>query len=264
MTASQKLHAFARQVCMDRFRRWTSAYEPIAEQQRKHFRLVYSDEAYRIFPRYNVDTAVLHAIEMLEPDDLPAFDTLKLQLADAAQTAGTPFTARIDNAIHNAAMTEERDWLSQRFSGLTPDDVADQKSLSYRRVLKSSEVDGLQTRLKDQWGREVGYWYPLAAKTHPSLIFYNLSDVDEPALQELTKEFLRKEGVGRIFELREFNTGYELDWGGEEFFYNGEEGFWFGHRGNWIVYCSHENTITFGGKLAEHVALKMQPASDPA
>ncbi|MBP1961185.1 hypothetical protein [Paenibacillus aceris] len=54
-----------------------------------------------------------------------------------------------------------------------------------------------------------------------------------------------------IYEIREWsNLGHQVKF---EFFepnYDGDgEGFWFTDEMNWIIYCSHENSITFGGEL---------------
>ena len=63
-------------------------------------------------------------------------------------------------------------------------------------------------------------------------------------------------GIARLFELREWGNGYELDLELASFTYTGAEGFWKSSDPSWMIYASHESSITFGGDwLIESVLL---------
>lgn len=248
MTDAQKLHAFARQICMDRNSHWSGVYAEIVRGGRDRIGMKYTDEAVRVFPRYNVDQAVLETIELLDPDDLPPPDELRVLLVDAALSGSSVFTRQVPG--HDKVMSEERHWLKNAFETVSLAEIADQPPLFYRRVLTAAEVDNVRQGLTDRWGAEF-HWFPLGEKTHPSLVAYDLASVDEAALKREIWSFLSGRRISRLYELREYGPCYEMEFEADDFTYNGAEAFWSESEGDWIVYCSHENTITVGGALAK-------------
>lgn len=248
MTDAQKLHAFARQICMDRNSHWSGVYAEIVSGGRDRIGMKYTDEALRVFPRYNVDQAVLDTIEQIDPDDLPPPEDLRVLLVDATLKGSSVFTRPVPS--HDKAMAEERQWLKNAFEAVSLAEIANQPPLFYRRVLTAAEVDNVRQGLTERWGAEF-YWFPLGKKTHPSLVAYDLVTVDEVALKRTIGSFLSGREISRLYEIREYGPCYEMEFEAADFTYNGAEAFWSELEGEWIVYCSHENTITVGGVLAE-------------
>jgi hypothetical protein len=246
---------------MDRHQHWSSIYAQIAAEERDRVGRDYIEEAYSLFPRYNMDAAVLEAVETLNPDELPPFDTLRELLVDVAHTAASAFTKTVGSRTGNAALADERAWLERRFAELTQIDVQQQRPLPYRRVLSPTERNDVRQSLRECWGADEGYWYPLSKKTHSTLVAFDLDAIQESALQDAIKNFLIEKRVKRIYELRETGTGYEVDAGTGDLFYDGDEAFWTDASCNWIVYCSHERTVTLGGGLSDYVQRLVGDAS---
>lgn len=253
MSPAEALHTFARRYCADRFRRWTEEYSRLADAGRERLGSDYTQEAYGIFPRYNVLRAILLDVEELDSESLPPLDQLRELLLTAGLNAKTLFTGQHQNPIAQQAETNERELFIEALDA--PSAVPFQEPLPYRRVLGSSEVWLLRERLKTTWGAPNGYWYPLGPKTHASLVALEIDNIDEPNLQDRIREFLRYAGIRRVYELRESGReNYCLDAGAAVFYYNGDEGFWTSDSNDWVVYCSHEQTITLGGAIARVAA----------
>jgi hypothetical protein len=255
MDTAQMLHTFARRTCMTRYEYWSGVYSDLAQGGRNRIAFGdYTEEAYAVFPRYNVLQAVLDTIEALDPDALPDVEKLRTLLVGAAQTASSDFTRPMANPIHQRAMAQEREALALIFRSATTSDLAGVEPLFYRRTLGADESRFWRQLIKDAWGADDGYWYPLGEKTHPSLVALDLDGIDESALQARIGRYLRENAIARVVELREDGVSYELEAGAAVVAYNGAEGFWTSDRSEWIIYCSHEKTMTLGGKIAVAIA----------
>lgn len=246
MDDAQRLHCFVRRQCRARWRQWAEAYEPMARAAQHRVPYFYTNEEYATFPRYNLDQAVLEAVEAFDFDRLPDVETLRACLIEAASTAGE-FSG--NNPIEAQAVSEERDSLVKAIRDVDVSDLSDDR-LPYQRVLGEAEKARVAERLAKTWGAPNAYWYPLGDKTHPSLIAFDLLEVEEAVLQARIMEFLSGRGVNRVLELREYGPSYELEPCAESFAYNGAEGFWTTASNDWVVYCSHESSMTVGGALA--------------
>ena len=245
MDDAQRLHCFARRECMTRWRRWAEAYELLARAAQARVPYSYTDEDYAIFPRYNLDQAVLEAVETFDPDLLPDVETLRTELVGAASSAGKWSS---QNEVEKRAVADERDALADAFMRCDVSTLpAD--SMPYRRVLGALEKARTRQLLADTWGAAGGYWYPLGERTHPTLIAFDLEDADEVEIQARVVQFISDHGAGRVLEVREYGPSYELEPAPEDFAYNGAERFWTPKTGEWVVYCSHERSITFGGSI---------------
>jgi hypothetical protein len=247
---SQALHSFARQYCIARFQYWSSLYAAMVRDGRNRVGSDYTDEAYGVFPKYNVLSAILHDIETLDFDALPDVNELKELLILCARTASSDFTVPIKNSIHQNAISDERENVAGAIEQVSEAALLTQSPMFYRRVLSSDEVAILRSKIEKKWGAGAYYWYPLSEKTHPSLVAFNLLDLDEKKLQMRIQEFFAENSIKRIFELREGGREtYEVDAGAYELFYSGLEGYWLTNDNDWIIYCSHEQTMTFGGTI---------------
>ena len=237
---------------MDRYNDWSEKYAAIAKNGNDRRGIEYTDEAYATFPRYNVLSAILLGIEKLDFDCLPPLAELKELLEILAQTSQTIFTENLGNEIAVAVDQEERDLFCGAIQQAEKNKLSNIEPLFYRRVLDAEEVKKLWQGIEKNWGADGSYWYPLDSKTHPSLIAYNLNDIDEAALQKNMHDYIANTDINRVFELREYgDENYLVDLGAEDFCYSGAEGFWISAKNDWIVYCSHENTITLGGSIVE-------------
>jgi hypothetical protein len=146
----------------------------------------------------------------------------------------------------------------------------------YKRTLSGDEIAIARSRLAERWG--IGrshYWYPLSETTHPLTVEFPLVAVavaknsylsfgvdlhDEASLYRKIRSFLDRRGVERVYEIWEEGDSFLLDLSLAEFRYGtGMEGYWFDEANDWVVYCSHENSVTLAGAIAEIVP-KFRPA----
>ena len=63
---------------------------------------------------------------------------------------------------------------------------------------------------------------------------------------ERLRDVLIERSIRRVFELREYGDGFEIETDIATFAYDGAEGFWTGGDFGWLIYASHELSITFG------------------
>jgi len=99
---------------------------------------------------------------------------------------------------------------SSRFANLTADDVAQQITLPYRRVLSAREINSLRRRLA--CCSCAGFpWCPITGNTHHTLIAYEVDTINEPALQEGIEQFFSNQGVARLFAIRQYGPSHEVD-----------------------------------------------------
>ena len=248
-----RLHTFARRTCIDRDAHWATLYSELAQAGRDRIDFGdYTDEAYAIFPRYNVLRAVLDRIEALDPVALPTCEELRSLLVQAAASASSDFTRPDANPIREKAMADERETLTQIFREVSVAELADVAPLFYRRILSADEVQSWRKAIESAWGATDDYWYPLGPKTHPSLVALELVGIAE-ALPERLKRYFADNAIARLIELREYDASYEIQADAAMVAYTGREGFWISPGNRWIIYCSHEETITFGGAIAAKV-----------
>jgi len=116
------------------------------------------------------------------------------------------------------------------------------------RELTEVETSILLESLITSWEVTNNYWYPLKPVEKSDVIAFNADEFENRfgfhRLREILKDNLE------IYEIREWkNAGRQINPKTFEPQYDGEgEGYWFPKDMKWIVYCSHENSITFGGE----------------
>jgi len=250
MTPEQALHTFARRYCMTRRQEWASRYQALADSGRRSFGGDYTPGAYDTFPRYNMLDAIRCDVEALDFDRLPPLAELSECLSLAGQTASSELTGS-QNAIARDAEQEERDLFERAVRGAVMSPPMDQQPLHYQRTLQGEELEKVWRVVRATWGMQGGYWFPLAAKSHASLVAFDLDKIDQAALQHRIQLFFAERGIDRVYELREFGReNYCVQAGAADLSYGtGGEGYWTSEDGDWIVYCSHEGTITLGGSI---------------
>jgi len=260
------LHLAARRHCVDRIAHWTNAYASLARDGRNRIEnadgsWTYSEDAYRIFPRYNVLAAIRSTIERWVPSDFPSLDDARAKLIDAGRMAQNSFTEGKQHPIAALAIEEERESFVRFVEASNERDWAAVAPLPFRRVLHEDEADRLYRDFCARWGR----WYGGAVEgsvAEPYLTLH-VAIVDAlPAKEHTIRAMLHALGVVRLFEVREHGDSFELELAAAGLSYDGAEGFWFVHAMDWMIYASHESSITFGGERLITAARQAVPELD--
>lgn len=227
METARKLHTFARRICINRHAHWLARYLELQRTGHARSGPGYTNEAYAIFPRYNVLEAVLNRIETLDPDALPSYEELRTLLIQLATSAASEFTKPSINAIHDNAMADERNTIAQLIRDASLAEVNDVEGLVYRRVLTGVELQTWHTRIETVWGvpKHDG-WYPLGPKTHPSLIAISMDGIEDE-ISNVIRDYTQSFSINRLIAIRESGSAsHEIDADTALIAYNGAEGFW--------------------------------------
>ncbi|MEV6241943.1 hypothetical protein [Lentzea sp. NPDC051838] len=214
----------------------------------------YTEEEKRIFPRFHVVNAMLSAVERLDPEDLPPLSQVASTLSIAASTAQSIFTTDRD-PIATEAGAAERELFRRAIKGWLVSSDVDVEPLPYRRVFSDEEAAGWRRGLERRWGVHQTLWHPLISEDVPEdvLVLDSLAMWDGGGI-ELVREALAALGVRRVTEIREFgDPGARLDLELLVPTYDGAEGYWTDDTLDWLVYASHEQSVAFGGTLAERL-----------
>lgn len=142
------------------------------------------------------------------------------------------------------------------------------EKLMIKKEIDFERFDCLKKKLYNKWDIKKQYWYPLAETIIEDVISFDFKHVDLEEIIGYIKEILIKKEVNEIFEFwgnneaysfSDFNKSDDLFWRSNEYFFDClNEGFWFSEKMDWIIYLTHEETVTFGGKwLIEEVQNKI-------
>ncbi|GLY54536.1 hypothetical protein [Lentzea sp. NBRC 102530] len=255
---STTLHTMARRYLMSRNEKLRAAGDELPNDGRRFFG--YTQEAQRIYPRYNAVTAILREVERLDPDDLPPPDRLASALATASATRSVFRLTRVEaeadaeeRALFRAAV---RSWRAAEDLLVEP--------LPYRRLFSEEEHERWRDALARRWGLAGFLWHPLIAVDVPDDVLV----VDASALEDgpgtgLVRAALAGLGLSRVVEVREpGDPGGRVDLATLEPSYTGAEGIWTDDTLDWILYASHENSVAFGGTLAERLRTSWPDLAD--
>ncbi|PQV63720.1 hypothetical protein B1R32_10960 [Abditibacterium utsteinense] len=120
------------------------------------------------------------------------------------------------------------------------------------REIDGSERDDLLLSLRNEWYLEDDFWFPLTVSENEKLPPYTEAFEYFSFKQELTYETLRQilaeQQIETLYELREDGTMCEIELSEFHPIYTGLEGYWFTPQLDWLIYASHEDSITIGGK----------------
>ncbi|NEO88347.1 MAG: hypothetical protein F6J87_29445 [Spirulina sp. SIO3F2] len=244
----ENLHTVARRYCLEQHEYWVEKYSRINQLHKRTY--TYSKKELNIFPRYNVLKAILDGVEEFIPKDFDSLKEEKEILAEMASTANSIFTEPPNEQISDQAMLEEREKFIQFIENFPEDDLFRVKPLFYRRVLSQEERTYHQQQLKNIWGVEKEYYYPLELVDidKPLLVFQDEYFEAEFGFKSLQK-ILNSHQVHKVWGLIELDPDYEIELGIFEPFYGrGGEGYWFSEGYEWLIYVSHENSLTLGGQ----------------
>jgi hypothetical protein len=248
MDAIEALHNAARSYCIDQYRQWSQQYARLTatDGERMKFRdgqIEYSDAAWDLIPRYRVLDAIRRDVERFVPRDFPTAEALRVALAEIGETAPVEVT-RFEHPVAARAEADERRRFVEFVGAADLNELARRPPLPFRRVLREDEHALLHEAFIRRWGK----WYGGAVDGVPAdAVTLHEAAMEAPGAYEHLCKTLADRGVSRLFELREWGDGYELDTAAAGFTYTGAEGFWTSGEMAWMVYASHESSITFGG-----------------
>ncbi|EMS71294.1 hypothetical protein [Ruminiclostridium cellobioparum] len=306
MTNTMKLHTAARRYCIERGYFWRDEYSKVCDPDRngKKNGYHYTDEAYDIFPRYNVLDAILIEVEKHNPEEFESLEYAKNELITTGLCAESSFTkpsngqtvgkiiidelkkgtynhlplsemlpklfelAEVkskefpeprNNEVQEKAMNKEKYLFCKFISDLTEADLSVVEPMFYRRVISETESDMLRKELSIKWCEVGSYWYPLIECNREDIVAFTDDFFDEDQDIERLREILKRHGIYKIYQLREFDSSpeYELDTDAFYPFYTIDgEGYWCSNEMDWVIYASHENSITIAGTwLVDEVKL---------
>lgn len=244
------LHTRSRRYLINRYGELTRAYSSLPHSGRAADGYHYTDEAKRIFPRYQAVEVILVKIEELDSDALPPIDELKRLLVSAGNDTRMEFMERRGGPAEEQAIAEERRLFAEQVVQLAiaPGRV---DALPYRRTLTDSEAENWLGSLQRQWGVVGHEWYPMLGTSVPEhvLVLRQEGLFDNGDGEGAVRSAVAELGVTRVIELREFPPSRMIDVASFTPSYNGAEGLWTDDSLSWIAYASHHETVAFDGNI---------------
>ncbi|HEY6185692.1 MAG TPA: hypothetical protein VIW67_25855 [Terriglobales bacterium] len=257
MDEKTALHTAARRFCEEQHSHWATQYMELEQTANSRGSRPfsadwkYSDESYRLFPRYRLDEAILVELERLTPATLGAPRTA---VVEAGQRALSRLTFEFkEKPVARLALENEFAAYRSFIKSQSTSELDAVSPLPYRRVLKPEESESTWTLLKGRWGVEGRgvYWYPIGTADPPlGAIAFHQELWDTRNGHELLLRFLRQNVIDRCFLLQEIEAvDYEIDVNLIKSRYMGDEAF-LTSDGDWLLYISHESSLTLAGSLA--------------
>ncbi|NUT04363.1 MAG: hypothetical protein HOV76_12855 [Hamadaea sp.] len=221
------------------------------------------DSVPKPFPRYNVVNAILVEVERLDADDLPPAPELAGLLRRAAAEADSLFTRPADET-EARAMADERGLFAGRVREWAAQPDLQVEPIGYRRVLTKDESAEWRERAQVRWGVVNLVWYPMLPDDVPrEVLIVPESTMWEEPTAALIRQVLHDLGARRVVELREGGPDYAIELSLMVPCYSGgTEGIWVDESLDWIAYASHEDTVAFGGTLADRLRSRLDESRD--
>jgi hypothetical protein len=118
------------------------------------------------------------------------------------------------------------------------------------RTLSDAERDVFWERAASEWDIRTQYWYPLEPTSRADVVAFNASAFHAAVGAEGVRAALGAHGVSRVIETHELAElpTREIDVAHADFVYEFAEGYWCDGQHDWIVYVSHEDSLTIGGR----------------
>jgi hypothetical protein len=259
------LHTAARRYCQSAFSEWMHRYSDLQAAGKVEVHCSgqpgwkYSDEAYKMFPRYRIAQAIQVEVERIMPSSVDSLEEMGELLVQASQVPEERLNAQLNNPLaSNALATETHDYQAH-IRALMETDLSTIEPLPYRRALSAPESERLWDLLRSRWG--VGddhYWFPLRkGDPPPDVVAFHEDLFSKWQGGELLRQALTERGIERAFQLSEFfpsDPDYEIEISILEPTYaRGGEQYFTSETADWLVYASHESSITLAGDLlVEH------------
>ncbi|EGO63400.1 hypothetical protein [Acetonema longum] len=249
-TQIEKLHSAARKYCIERGHYWRKQYFKLIESDGSHNMGSYSDDALKLFPRYNCLDAILIEVEKFTLEDFSSFLEAKELIILAGNTAESIFTRSL-NTLAKRVMQQEREAFCEFIHSLNQEQLETIEPLFYRRVLTESASQKLWAILLEKWDiQPKSYWYPLRNTSKNDMMAFQEESFDVEFGIENLRRILQKHDIQHVWTLTESGPEYELTVSVFEPLYchTGVETYSFSQRADWVIYASHEESITIGGK----------------
>ena len=256
MEPNTALHTAARRYCQERFDYWTRRYEELQHHENSQVQKLfepgwtYSEEAYRTFPRYRIDRAIRIEVERLTFNSGAPLGEMRASLLRACDVAKTQLESELKDLVARKALHEEGEDFRAYIEILQSNDLADIKPLPFRRVIAESESKHHWNQLKEAWGIDGRYWFPLKEGDAPqNLMAFHTDYWETMDGAALLRVALQSRGIRRVFQLHEFgDPNYEIDLEIlEPGYLDGGERYSTSVPADWVVYASHESSITVCG-----------------
>jgi hypothetical protein len=248
------LHTSIRRYCIERRSLWAGRYDELRAGGRDRKGREYSDEALSTFPRYLILDAMLEQIERYRPEEFASLEEAKECFGAIADE--TRLDERFLGGLETKAIDEERGLLEEFIENQTGDSLSEVEPLFYRRVISETEENAIRASLKERWGIDHGYWFPLSNEGPADVEAFQDQYFESEVGTEKLEQILRSRGVTRVWEIGEGKRRYEVDVSHIEPYYyysGGEECFWGDETFDWIMYASHEGSLTIGGWLLDEI-----------
>ena len=242
MTDPEALLTAARRYCQDNHSYWADRY--VKERTGNDFPYTYTDNDYKLFPRYNVLSAILDKVETLVGQNHLDVETCKEELKNIGLTANSLFTTGEQNHIAINAMQEERKKFIGFIENVTVQDLKFIEPLPHRRRLTKEESKQVRQALLENWNFQGNYWEPLEELSPKPTIFLMKDNVTDSDYEQIIEE-IQKLSDNKLFEITEDGSDAEIEF--SLFHPDCYETIYCDRRFDWIVYGSHEGTVAFGG-----------------
>src|SRR5438270_4466846 len=136
MELAEALHTAARRFCADQHYRWTREYEPLLRAGTDRVGMGYSIGAYRLFPRYRLDEAILTEVERLTGSQFQSTEEVRKLLLEAANRATSSLLREFQRSNEACdALKDESRTFEMYVVGLDLHELSSVEPLPYRRVL---------------------------------------------------------------------------------------------------------------------------------
>ena len=245
MNEIEALITVARRYCIENHEYWTNEY---ADKRNGSDSPVYSysNSDYNIFPRYNALSAILSGVEYIVGSKFDNVEECKQKLIYLGENTDSIFTEGEKSNIEKGVIQEERNKFCEFIESIEIDDLWKIPSLSYRRRLRDEERNKIRQKLEDKWGFDGGCWFPLVDINSSLPVIFVLKDHMKKEDFARIEEFIGKIAEKYLFEITENQIDYEIETNSLDM--DCYETIVCDVSFGWVVYGSHENTITFGGK----------------
>jgi hypothetical protein len=179
--------------------------------------------------------------------------------------AETRLRGELKNPVAGKALREEAEDYKAYLEVLRANDLGDVEALPFRRVINESESKRLWNQLREVWGIDGQYWFPLKqSPIPPNVVAFHTDYFQKMEGVPLLREALQARGIARVSQLHEFgDPSYEIDLGILEPGYrDGGERYSTSEQADSVVYASHESSIAICGDWLIQVFRETWPGCD--
>jgi hypothetical protein len=258
MDPQTALHTAARRYCQDRFANWSETYKELQAKKKcqvgNFFETGwdYSENEYKVFPRYRLDGAIQLEVERLIPSSFGSFEQLRTCLLSACDAAETQLLAELSKGTAKKALRDEAADYRAYIQVWNESDLINVEPLPFRRLITDEESKQFRKQLKEEWDVGNGYWFPLRRDPIPqNMVAFHSHYFDEMSGAQVLREELGLRSISRIFQLNEFGPlepDHEIELSILEPMYaSGGEPYCISKEFYLVVYAAHESSITISG-----------------